>query len=196
MPLLINSQDYGALVVIHFIYGFINLYLCFLMKNVMNIKMFFNLLVLFSVFSVNGNSQKAGFDKSAFYSAMASDKLETINEQLSIIKSASVNEKEAYEGALLMKKAGLVSKAKEKLSLFKAGRLKLEAAIKKDNTNTEFVFLRLIIQEHAPKMVKYNSDIESDSLQIRTNYKSLSSVVQQAISDYSKKSKVLKTLQP
>ncbi|MGB4844414.1 MAG: hypothetical protein WBP16_08110 [Ferruginibacter sp.] len=159
-------------------------------------KMFFNLMLLLSTIGIQANSQKAGFDKSAFYNAMSSDKLETINEQLSIVKSASVTEKEAYEGALLMKKAGLVTKAKEKLSLFKSGRAKLEASIKKDNSNTEFVFLRLIIQEHAPKMVKYNADIENDSLQIRTNYKTLSPVVQQAISDYNKKSKVLKLLQP
>ena len=162
----------------------------------MNIKMFFSLLFVLSVICVQGSSQKPGFDKSAFYHAIASDDLEEINEQLNIVKSSSINEKEAYEGALLMKKAGLVTKAKEKLSLFKSGRLKLESSIKKEANNTEFCFLRLIIQEHAPKMVKYNSDIESDSLQIRTNYKSLAPVVQQAISDYSKKSKVLKVPQP
>lgn len=157
-------------------------------------KMFFNLLLLLSVITVQGNSQKTGFDRSAFYNAMASDNLQEINTQLAIISTSSINEKEAYEGALLMKKAGLVTKAKEKLSLFKAGRLKLEASIKKNSNNTEFVFLRLIIQEHAPKMVKYNADIEKDSLQIRANYKSLPPVVQQAITDYSKKSKVLKPL--
>ena len=157
-------------------------------------KMFFNLLLLFSIITVQGNSQKTGFDRSAFYDAMASDNLQEINTQLAIISTSSINEKEAYEGALLMKKAGLVTKAKEKLSLFKAGRLKLEASIKKNSNNTEFVFLRLIIQEHAPKMVKYNADIEKDSLQIRANYKSLPPVVQQAITDYSKKSKVLKPL--
>lgn len=159
-------------------------------------RIFLNLFLLFSVVTVQASSQKAGFDKSAFYSAMASDNLQIINEQFEIIKNASFSEKEAYEGALLMKKAGLVSKVKEKLSLFKAGRAKLEASIKKDNTNTEFVFLRLIIQEHAPKMVKYSDDIDADSQQIKKYFKSLSPVVQQAISDYSKKSKVLKTLQP
>ena len=157
-------------------------------------KMFFNLLFLLSVCTVQGNSQKAGFDRSAFYNAMASDNLQEINTQLAIISTSSINEKEAYEGALLMKKAGLVTKAKEKLSLFKAGRLKLEASIKKNSGNTEFLFLRLIIQEHAPQRVKYNTDIEKDSLQIRNNYKNLSPVVQQTIIDYSKKSKVLKPL--
>ena len=157
-------------------------------------KIFINLLLLLSFITVTGNSQKAGFDKSAFYSAMATDDLNQVNAQLSVLKNASLSEKDAYEGALLMKKAGLLTKAKEKLSLFKAGRLKLEASIKKDNTNTEFNFLRLIIQEHAPKIVNYRADIESDISIIRANYKALPPVVQQAISDYSKKSKVLKPL--
>ena len=159
-------------------------------------KIFINLLFLLSVITVQGNSQKAGFDKSAFYNIMAANDLDQINTQLSILKNSLISEKEAYEGALLMKKAGLVTKAKEKLSLFKAGRLKLEASIKKDIGNTEFVFLRLIIQEHAPKIVEYRNDIENDIAAIRSNYKTLPQVVQQAINDYSKKSKVLKSLQP
>lgn len=160
----------------------------------MYMNIFFYLLFFLSVLPVQANSQKAEFDKPAFYSAMAANNLDAINNQLSIVKLASITEKEAYEGALLMKKAGLVTKAREKLSLFKAGRLKLEASIKKDSGNTEFNFLRLIIQEHAPKMVEYRNDIENDIAAIRSNYKTLPQVVQQAINDYSKKSKVLKQL--
>ncbi len=157
-------------------------------------KIFINLILLLSFITVTGNSQKAGFDKSAFYIAMATDDLNQVNTQLSVLKNVSLSEREAYEGAMLMKKAGLLTKAKEKLSLFKAGRLKLEASIKKENSNAEFNFLRLIIQEHAPKIVNYRDDIETDISAIRSNYKTLPPVVQQAISDYSKKSKVLKPL--
>ncbi|MFN8242450.1 MAG: hypothetical protein U0X40_00240 [Ferruginibacter sp.] len=132
------------------------------------------------------------FDKSSFYAAMASSSLEEIDAQLAAIKSAGIPEKEAYEGALLMKKSGIVTKAKDKLSLFKSGRAKLEASIAKDKDNTEFRFLRLIIQEHAPKIVNYRSELEADSKLIRNNYKTLPAVVQQAIADYSKKSSVLK----
>lgn len=160
----------------------------------MNSKMFFWLLFLLTGIALQGNSQKINFDKSAFYSAMASDNLDEINTQLNTIKGVSISEKEAYEGALLMKKAGLVTKAKDKLSLFKSGRLKLEASIKRDNKNIEFYFLRLIIQEHAPKIVNYRTELEEDSLLVRTNYKTLSQVIQQAIIQYSKKSKVLKLL--
>lgn len=156
--------------------------------------MVFKILLLLAGFSLNAATHKTNFDKAAFYGAMAANDMNLINTQLNIIKSSSINEKEAYEGALLMKKAGLVVKAKEKLSLFKAGRTKLEAAIKKDKNNTEFYFLRLIIQEHAPRVVEYRSNIEGDAASIRSNFKMLSPVIQQAINDYSKKSKVLKPL--
>lgn len=160
----------------------------------MNIKIFLNLLLLFFTLGVKAHSPKAGFDKSAFYNAMAANDVNSINAQLTVVKTSSINEKEAYEGALLMKKAGLMTRPAEKLSLFKAGRLKLEAAIKKDKENAEFSFLRLIIQEHAPKIVEYRNNIDADISTIRSNFKTLSPVVQQAINDYTKKSKVLKTL--
>lgn len=163
-----------------------------MMINMINFKPLISILFLFSFIAVKGNIQNTAFDKSAFFSAMASDNVEAINSQLATIKTSSINEKEAYEGALLMRKAGLVTKAKEKLSLFKAGRLKLEAAIKKDKENAELSFLRLIIQEHAPKIVDYRNNIQTDVAAIRSNYKMLHPVVQQAINDYSKKSKALK----
>lgn len=157
-----------------------------------NVNKFSGLFFLLMAITILGFSQKSGFDRSAFYHAMASDNLAEINKQLIMIKDATFNERDAFEGALLMKKAGLMRKAKEKLNLFKSGRIKLEASIKKENTNTEFYFLRLIIQEHAPKLVNYRNELEKDCLHVRTRYKTLSPVVQQAIVDYNKKSKVLK----
>lgn len=157
----------------------------------MNIRLFCYLLLLFCGISVKGSMVNGPFDKSAFYNAISADNLDMVNNQLGIVRSATIAEKEGYEGALLMKKAGMVSKPKDKLSLFKSGRLKLDAAIKK-GSNAEFNFLRLIIQEHAPKALNYNSDIDTDVAAIRSAYKTLSLVVQQAVSDYSKKSKALK----
>lgn len=160
----------------------------------MNIKLLLNIALLFCALSMKASTHHSGFDKGAFYGALAANDMNSINAQLNMIKTSSINEKEAYEGALLMKKAGLIKKPAEKLSLFKAGRLKLESAIKKDKENAEFSFLRLIIQEHAPKIVEYNNNIPADVSTIRTNFKTLSPVVQQAIQDYTKKSKALKPL--
>ncbi len=139
-----------------------------------------------------GMPQQTSFDRSAFYAAMASSDLDEIDAQFLAVKGSSFAEKEAYEGALMMKKSGMLTRAKDKLSLFKAGRLKLEASITKDKENAEFRFLRIIIQEHAPKIVNYRSELEKDSQLIRANYKSLPPIVQQAIADYSKRSSVLK----
>lgn len=161
-----------------------------------NSNLLFYLLLLFSGMPAQGSFQITSFDRTAYYNAMASEKVDEINTQLNIVKASSINEKEAFEGALLMKKAGLVAKAKEKISLFKEGRKKLETSIKKDNDNTEYCFLRLIIQEHAPKAVDYKKNIDQDSKLIRSNYKNLPPAVQQAIADYSKKSKALKGLLP
>ncbi len=156
----------------------------------MTFRIVFSLLFLFSTALVQGAQ---AFDRSEFYAAMSSDKLDEINAQLNIIKGSSIAEKDAYEGALLMKKAGMVTNTKEKLRLFKSGRSKLETSITKDNNNIEYRFLRVIIQEHAPKIVKYRNQLEDDSRMIQANFKSLPPFLQQVITDYSKKSKVLKT---
>src|SRR6185436_13632055 len=77
------------------------------------------------------------FDKGAYFAAMAGQDLTEINTIMGSLEESSIPEKSAYEGALLMKKAGLQSKAKDKLSLFKSGRTKLEEAIKNDPGNVE-----------------------------------------------------------
>lgn len=155
------------------------------------------LWILFAVFliisgvKVQGKNLIQDFDRSAFYAAMASGNIEDINEELTLLNSASINEKEAYAGALLMRKSGLLKKAAEKLKLFKKGRIKLETALLKDSSNGEYHFLRLTIQEHAPKIVKYRAELENDKQFILKSFKDLSPVVQQAIIDYCKNSKIL-----
>ncbi len=159
----------------------------------MKFRIFFSLLILLAGSNIYAGNPGSVFDKVAFYNAISSESEDLINAQIAAIRASAFPEKEAYEGALLMKKAGVIKgSAKEKLNLFKAGRSKLEASIVKDNNNIEYRFLRLIIQEHAPKIVKYRGDIEQDSQLVRTNYKSLPPYLQQVITDYSKSSKVIK----
>ncbi|MEO7313045.1 MAG: hypothetical protein ABIX01_21845 [Chitinophagaceae bacterium] len=159
----------------------------------MNVKVFLNLLLMVCLASVQGKAQP-GFNRSAFYSVLATGTASDIETQLNVVNGSAITEKEAYTGTLLMKKAELVAKAKDKLKFFKSGRSKLEASILKDIENTEYRFLRLIIQEHAPKVVKYRGEVAEDSQLIRSNFKSLSPSLQEVIIDYSKKSKVLKNL--
>ena len=131
------------------------------------------------------------FDRAVFYATMASGIMEDIDKQLTLLDLAQIQEKEAYEGAMLMRKSGLLKKAAEKLKFFKKGRIKLETAIAKDGSNAEYRFLRLAIEEHAPKVVKYKADLESDKRSVIDSFQSLSAVVQQAIIDYSKNSRIL-----
>ena len=77
------------------------------------------------------------------------------------------------------------------VSLFKKGRIKLETALASNDANIEFHFLRLAIEEHAPKIVKYRADIEKDKSLIIKNFKNLEIPVQDAIVDYCRTSKVL-----
>ena len=158
----------------------------------MKFSIFFILSLVIVIKSLEQGLQiSQTFDKSAFYGVMKTGGVEEINEQITIVHATSLHEKEAYEGALLMKKAGLVQKPKDKLHFFKSGCLKLETAIHSDSNNIEYHFLRFTIQEHAPKVVKYRGQLEKDRLIIQRSYRSLSSVVQEAVLDYSKTSKLL-----
>jgi len=59
-----------------------------------------------------------------------------------------------------MKKAGLVAGVGNKLKVFKTGLQELEASIKQDNTNAEYRFMRLMIQENAPGILGYKKEIK------------------------------------
>ena len=158
----------------------------------MSFRILICLLLISSFTVVQVKSQSKGFDRSVFYAVLKSGKANEIDAQIKIVKKSAIPEKEAYEGTLLMKRSELFAKAKDKLNVFKSGRSKLESSISKDNGNTEYRFLRLIIQEHAPRIVKYRNELEEDSRVIQTNFNNLSQFLQQLIIDYSKESKILK----
>jgi hypothetical protein len=152
-------------------------------------------LLLVQMISVNflfGQEKESGFNKGSFYSAMQGDNENAVNKQLALVKTSGITEKPAYEGALLMKKAGIVSGPKKKLDLFKEGHKELEAVLSKDSANIECRFLRLMIQEHAPGILGYKGELQKDRLFIKNNYKKLPPVVQEAVINYSKESKILK----
>lgn len=136
-------------------------------------------------------NSSAAFDRGAYYTAFSSDNINTIQKQLDILKGGSQTQKDAFEGALMMKKAGLLKGAAHKLKEFKAGREKLENMIAKYAGNAEFRFLRLMIQEKAPKILGYDKQLEDDHTYVVEHFKSVPEAVQKAILDYSKSSKVL-----
>ena len=136
--------------------------------------------------------QQQSFDKSGYYHVMASGDLAAVDSELVVLVHTMPGEKDAYEGALQMKKAGLLHRPKDKLAVFRSGAIKLESALAKDSSNGEYHFLRLIIQENAPGVVHYNKEVEKDSQFVYRSFRLLSPVVQKAILDYSKHSKKLR----
>lgn len=151
----------------------------------------FLVATMFSFDAVRAFPLVQGFDKAGFYRIMKDGSVDDIDNELSRVDASSFSDKDAYKGTLLMKKAGMVKKAKEKMDLFKSGRIKLETALHGDPNNTEYRFLRLMIQEHAPKVTKYKSQLEEDSEYVRKNYNKLSPDVQDIVKDYSKSSNIL-----
>ena len=148
--------------------------------SLLTVFLFFSRPVITQVFA-----QK--MDKAAFYAAMQSGSKEDIEKELSVL----TDNEQGYAGALMIRKAGL-PKVKERLKLFKQGKAKLEAALANDPDNPELHFLRLSIQEHSPKIVKYKSDLQADKAFVIKHFDKLSLVVQRAVKDYSKESKVLR----
>ncbi|MEO7524038.1 MAG: hypothetical protein ABIT58_08090 [Ferruginibacter sp.] len=135
-----------------------------------------------------------GFDKASFYKVMENGKIDAVEAQLKITVAATGINNDAYTGALLMKKAGLVKGPANKLGVFKNGRNKLEGAITADAGNIEWHFLRLIIQEHAPKILGYRDDIKKDAELVHINFKKLPPELQAAVLDYRKQSDTLQPL--
>ncbi|MEO7263645.1 MAG: hypothetical protein ABIW38_01975 [Ferruginibacter sp.] len=156
----------------------------------MSLRLVFTLIFSFSTLLVI--SQPLSFDKQLFYKVISKDNIGDIDGQLTKLDGLVMPEKNSYEGALLMKKSGLVKNSREKLKLFKAGREKLESSISKNNGNIEYRFLRVIIQEHAPKIVKYHNNLDEDTALISSMYKNLTPDLQAIILDYSRSSKFLK----
>lgn len=147
------------------------------------------LLNIFTGFSSGTNADY--FNKEDYYKKFSTTDLKLVSNELKSIESSNFDEKEAFQGALMMKKASLVLSPKEKLSLFKEGSKKLESAIKSFPNNAEYRFLRFMIQENAPGFLRYNDNLQEDKKIIVTYYKSLAPAVQQAVKDYSKTSKLL-----
>ena len=150
------------------------------------------LIQLLWVTGVFAQDKQPAFSRANFYKAMREENEDAVNQQLEIIKTAELKDRTGFEGALLMKKAGLVGGPKKKLDLFKAGHKKLDGLITKDSSNAELRFLRLMIQEHAPGILGYKKDLDKDKQYVASQYKKLPKAVQEAMTDYSKQSKILK----
>lgn len=143
------------------------------------------MLSLFIAATFTATAQK--LDRAAFYAAMKSGSKEDIDKEIAALGDAEPG----YTGALIIRTAGLPG-AKARLKTFKDGKAKLEAGIAADPENAELRFLRLSIQERSPKIVGYKGKMDEDKAFVIKHFAQLSPVVQKAVKDYTKESKVLK----
>lgn len=120
-------------------------------------------------------------DKKAYYEVFENGTLEKIEAFLKKDLSS------AHKGTLLMKKASLVKSPKTKLSLFKEGHKLLEAAIKSNPKNTEYRFLRYVIQSNSPAFLGYKDDMETDLAFIKKNKSTLDKTLLSIVNEYLKK---------
>lgn len=131
-------------------------------------------------------------NKIEFYNAFKSNEKSTIEKGIEQLKNGqSSNLKNAYLGALTMKSAQFPSTPKEKIAIFKEGKVLLESSITKEPKNGEFRFLRLAMQEKSPKILHYNQNIEEDKKVLLENYESLELIVKKVIKKYAEESTIL-----
>ena len=150
------------------------------------------LFLLITIFSLNANAQ---LDRKAIYNALAGDSKELVQKQLDGIENMKESsEVKAFKGALQMKAAQFQKTAKDKMTLFNSGKKVLESEIKSNDGNVEYRFLRLLIQENAPKQLKYNGKIEEDAAAVIVGYSKLKESAKTAVESYAKKSASLKGL--
>ena len=130
-----------------------------------------------------------------FYDAFGSDELSKIDATLLMLETQDQSANiQAYRAGLLMKKASFMKTPFQKLSLFREGRKLLESTIEKNPKVVEYRIIRLVLQENAPEILKYNTHIEEDLTIIKSSYADQSDVVRNFLSDYKKESKVLHSL--
>lgn len=145
--------------------------------------------------AVASNNFEGDKIKADFYSAFASSSTTKIDQALAQVNN-NTTLSHAYKGALLMKKAGLLKHKKEQLETFKEGRALLEASISRDPQNVEFRFMRIAIQEKAPRILGYNKNIDEDTQLLKKEFQHLDKNVKSSILEYAKTSKALSHLNP
>lgn len=134
-----------------------------------------------------------GFSKAEFFKAMESGNQSEIVAMEKKISGSTVNgDQKAYHGAIMMKTSEYQKTPGEKLKKFKEGKILLENAIQIAPDNVEYRFLRLMIQENAPRILRYASNIQEDATFIKENRSKVSKEVKSAIDNYSAVSASLK----
>jgi len=95
---------------------------------------------------------------------------EALFTSLSALKNTDNKVLFVYKGAVLTLKAKHAKGVKDKKAFFKEGATLIESAINTSPDNLEMRFIRMTVQENAPKIVRYNKEIEKDKRFVLDNY--------------------------
>lgn len=134
------------------------------------------LLIIFLLVGFFGSSQDLSHLRSQYPLAQENGELTSqLNDKLAQISSGADPVMMAYKGAVKTLMADFAKKIRDKKDYFKEGVELIETALKTDPNNIEIRYLRLTVQEHAPKFLKYHDNISEDKEMILKNYSSISS---------------------
>lgn len=114
--------------------------------------------------------------RNAYLEAVSnSDSIENFNLLLSRITKNNDAVFIAYKGAGFTLKAKKAKKIKDKKAYFMEGVSQLHLAFSKSPKNIEIRCIRLGVQEHSPKILKYKKNIEEDKQFLISNFSKIKS---------------------
>lgn len=96
----------------------------------------------------------------------------------------------AYIGAALITKGKFEKGLKNKKQVIEKGASLLDKSVANKPKDVEIRLIRLIIQEHLPKIVKYKANMQEDKEVIVKNYATQSTDLKKWIANYAQKSAV------
>ena len=152
-----------------------------------------NLTALYLALTLSIGSSFNPVTRAEYYPVFGSTSAEDMENMIEVLEKS--NKQNAYLGAMKMKLSGFKEGMNEKLQTFKEGRTLLEEEIALDKKNVEWRFLRLVIQENTPKILKYKANLQDDVDFIETNYNSVESSLKKVIQNYAEKSEILNSTQ-
>lgn len=160
----------------------------------MNMMIYYGLSLLFATsisLQSNVNQLRKNYLAASQEEAICKQEIERIKDS-----SGESPIEMAYHGAYHMLWAQYLSAPLSKLNSFKKGKKLMDSALQKRYGDPEIHFLRLTIQQHAPGILKYNTNIQEDVDQITQHWESLPSApIKKQVKDFLTSNQLLPDVQ-
>lgn len=137
-----------------------------------------SVLLFFCFSQVNGQAKKMDLDDIRInYAKSVSDKklCEQMIKEIGLQTPSPVLM--CYLGGLQTIWAQHVFNPFQKMQTFKKGKINIEKAIQQERDNPEMRYIRLSIQENAPSILGYHSDIQNDRVFLQKHLSEITSEV-------------------